>query len=201
MGMGDAGRNMNAVKEAAECLVDRKRLSLPQSKITISTVGPSPEAFMTLAGIPATLAWSLHSPDDRIRKMLVPSTRHSTVELRDGFLAALLTRPLKARTIMIAITLIEDINDSIEDAKKVAAFIKPMLDVSPKIVIDLIPYNDINVFGFKRPSDKAVNVFQNHLRDAGLFCTVRLTRGDDEAAACGMLATKRVKKGTGTSSS
>ena len=70
---------------------------------------------------------------------------------------------------------------------------KPILTIAPKIALDLIPYNDINVHGFKRPSTNAINNFQNLLRGEGYFCSVRLTRGDEESAACGMLATKRIK--------
>jgi 23S rRNA (adenine2503-C2)-methyltransferase len=173
--------------------VDRNRLSMAQGKITVSTVGPSPEAFMRLAPIPATLAWSLHSADDNIRKYLVPSTKHTTIELRDGLLAALETRTLRSRTIMIAITLIDGINDSEEDARKVVDFVRPMFTIAPKIMLDLIPYNDITVPGFSRPSHEKVMAFQKLLRKEGLFCSVRMTRGDEESAACGMLATKRVK--------
>jgi len=195
MGMGDSGRNMKAVGEAVACLADRERMCMAQSKITISTVGPSPEAFMELAAMPGTLAWSLHAADDAIRKRLVPSTRHTTVQLRDGLMAALATRPaLRTRTIMVALTLIDGINDSIEDAQKLADFIRPALAVAPKIALDLIPYNDISVPGFVRPSREKVNAFQAHLREQGFFCSVRVTRGDEESSACGMLATKRLKK-------
>jgi 23S rRNA (adenine2503-C2)-methyltransferase len=195
MGMGDAGRNIAAVDEAVRCLIDRDRMSLPQNKITVSTVGPSPEAFMLLAQIPATIAWSLHSPDDGIRKYLVPSTKHSTIQLRDSLLEALLTRSSpKLRTIMIAITLIDGINDSVEDASKVAEFIEPMMVVTHKIVVDLIPYNDNQLHGFRRPSIDRVNAFQQVLKGRGLFCAVRVTRGDAESSACGMLATKRAPK-------
>lgn len=194
MGMGDAGRNPIAVNDAVHCLIDRDRLSMPQSKITISTVGPNPEMFSILSKIPATLAWSLHSSDDKIRKLLVPSTKHTTIELRNGFMNGLLLREnIKTRTIMIAITLIDDINDSIEDATKLAEFILPMLEISPKIVIDLIPYNDNELNNFKTPSKEKVNNFQKILISYGLFCAVRMTRGDKESSACGMLATKRVK--------
>lgn len=192
MGMGDAGRNMDAVGEAVNCLTDRDRMSMAKAKITISSVGPSPEAFSTLAAMPGTLAWSLHSPDDKIRKVLVPSTKHTTVELRDGLLKALATREaIRTRTIMIALTLIDGINDSLEDAQKLVDFIKPMQEICPKIALDLIPYNDIDVYGFNRPSKEKVNAFQNHLRGEGLFCSVRVTRGDSESSACGMLATSR----------
>ena len=140
-----------------------------------------------------TLAWSLHSPDDQIRRRLVPSTRHSTIELRDGLIKALKTRSaIRTRTIMIALTLIDGINDSIEDAIKLADFIRPMLIDIPKIALDLIPYNDIEVDGFRKPTVEKVAAFQTSLREAGFFCTVRVTRGEDESSACGMLATKRV---------
>lgn len=66
-----------------------------------------------------------------------------------------------------------------------------MLEVAPKIILDLIPYNDVSVSGFTRPSKDKVNAFQRYLRKEGLFCSVRLTRGDDDSSACGMLATKR----------
>jgi 23S rRNA (adenine2503-C2)-methyltransferase len=192
--MGDAGRNTIEVGKAVACLTDRDRMCMANSKITISTVGPSPETFSEIAAMPGTIAWSLHSSDDTIRKKLVPSTKHTTVELRDGLLKALETRKtMNARTIMIALTLINDINDSTEDALKLVEFIKPMLLVSPKIAIDLIPYNDINVEGFAKPSKEKVNSFQRVIRENGLFCSVRVTRGDAESSACGMLVTKKVK--------
>ena len=168
---------------------------MASSKITISTVGPSPESFATLSAMPGTLAWSLHSADDKIRKKLVPSTRHTTVQLRDGLVKALKSRKaIRTRTIMIALTLIDGINDTEEDAIKLTDFIKPMLGDVPKIAIDLIPYNDISVPEFKKPSREKVNAFQRVVREAGYFCTVRVTRGEDESSACGMLATKRLKK-------
>lgn len=192
--MGDAARNIVNVGVAVNSLTDRKKLSMAAAKITISTVGPSPESFMTLASYPGTLAWSLHSPDDIIRKRLVPSTKHTTIELRDGLLKALETRSsLRTRTIMIALTLIDGINDSIDDARKLAEFIKPMTDIAPKIAIDLIPYNDISVPEFQRPSRQKINDYQSYLRDNGIFCSVRVTRGDEESSACGMLATERIK--------
>lgn len=195
MGMGDSGRNMVEVGSAVRALADRDRMSMAAAKLTISTVGPSPEAFMTLADMPGSLAWSLHSADNTIRRKLVPSTRHTVEALRDGFLDALASRPsLRTRTVMVALTLIDGINDSLEDADKLVHFIRPMFTVAPKVMIDLIPYNDISVPTFKRPPVQRVNAFQRHLREQGIYCSVRVTRGDEEYAACGMLATKRIKK-------
>jgi 23S rRNA (adenine2503-C2)-methyltransferase len=156
--MGDAGRNLNAVSEAVYALADRDRFCMAQSKLTVSTVGPSPEIFQLLADLPCTIAWSLHAADDKLRKLLVPSTKHTTIELRNGLIYAL-SNNIKSKVITIAITLI----------------------------------NDINIPGFERPSRDRINAFQEVLRDQGYFCSVRVTRGDEEASACGMLATKRMK--------
>jgi 23S rRNA (adenine2503-C2)-methyltransferase len=194
MGMGDAGRNIAAVDEAVVCMTDKLRFSLPQNRITVSTVGPSPEVFKELARLPCNLAWSLHSPDDRIRKLLVPSTQHTTAALRLGLEEAMLSRQsLGARSLMVTFTLIDGINDSVEDADKVIEFMRPLQVVSTKLALDLIPYNDIHIPEFKRPSDDKVRAFQGRLRAAGYFCMVRLTRGDSESAACGMLATRHAK--------
>lgn len=194
MGMGDAGKNIDSVVAAVRCLTDRNRFCFAQSKVTVSTVGPTPEVFQQLADVPCTIAWSLHAADDGLRKRLVPTTRHTTAQLRDGLVAALATRPtFKQRTVMIAVTLIAGVNDRVEDAEALAEFIRPMLVIVPKIALDLIPYNDIGMANLGRPSDDSVCAFQRILRSHGYFCSVRVTRGDDEAAACGMLTTKNLR--------
>jgi 23S rRNA (adenine2503-C2)-methyltransferase len=196
MGMGDAGRNLEEVRLAVEALTDGARMGMARAKVTIRSVGPSPEAFMELAAMPGTLAWSLHSSKDDVRRVLVPSTTHTTVELRDGLIAALKTRKsLRMRTLMVACTLIDGVNDSVEDARLLAAFIRPMLEVAPKVALDLIPYNDINVAGliFRPPSTERIQLFTDVLREEGMFCAVRTPRGRAESSACGMLATTTLR--------
>jgi 23S rRNA (adenine2503-C2)-methyltransferase len=197
MGMGDAGRNLEEVRLAVEALTDGARMGMARAKVTISSVGPSPETFMELAAMPGTLAWSLHSSKDDVRKVLVPSTTHTTVQLRDGLIAALKTREsLRMRTLMVACTLIDGVNDSVEDARLLAAFIRPILEVAPKVALDLIPYNDINVAGliFRPPSTERIQLFTDVLREEGMFCAVRTPRGRAESSACGMLATSTKKE-------
>ena len=53
---------------------------------------------------------------------MVPSTRHTTEELREGLMRALETRhATRTRTCMIACTLVAGVNDRPEDALKLAA--------------------------------------------------------------------------------
>ena len=54
--------------------------------------------------------------------------------------------------------------------------------------INLIPFNPIPQSGLTRSPHERVLAFAKLLQDAGLVVTIRKTRGDDIAAACGQLA-------------
>jgi 23S rRNA (adenine2503-C2)-methyltransferase len=54
--------------------------------------------------------------------------------------------------------------------------------------VNLIPFNPFAASGLTRSSNARVHAFSAVLSDAGLVTTVRKTRGDDIAAACGQLA-------------
>jgi len=192
MGMGDAGINCINAAQAAAILTDQERFGLAKSKCTISTVGPSPEAFMALAVAPCMLAWSLHSPNDELRRLLVPThTIYSTVQLRQALIDALLTRPAaRSRTLMVAATLIAGINDSDDDARHLAHFVGPLVDACVKLNVDLIPVNPVaHAPHFHRPSTQRLRAFAHvvKLHEPRVHVALRVTRGDDENAACGQL--------------
>ncbi len=142
MGMGDAGANPRSAVAAASALVDQRRFGLGRQRVTLSTVGPSPRAFAELAAAPAVLAWSVHAADAELRKMLVPSTRFSPTELRDGLVSALLSRPPgRYRQLMLAATLIDGVNCDGAAARQLAEFIKPLREATgDRVMVDLIPY-------------------------------------------------------------
>jgi adenine C2-methylase RlmN of 23S rRNA A2503 and tRNA A37 len=150
MGMGEPLNNPVAVGAAVERLThDNLGFGFSKTRVTVSTVAPSPEAILRHAAYwysrsggggddgddgrttglganerassdqkqqqeeeeegkgclaDAMLAWSVHAADDATRKLLVPTTRHSMVELREAFRAALASRPSKTlRTLMIEV--------------------------------------------------------------------------------------------------
>ncbi|MFB3080183.1 MAG: 23S rRNA (adenine(2503)-C(2))-methyltransferase RlmN, partial [Nitrosomonadaceae bacterium] len=59
---------------------------------------------------------------------------------------------------------------------------------------NLIPFNPFSNSGYKRSSSEATHRFRDVLMQAGLVTTVRKTRGDDIAAACGQLAGRVLDK-------
>jgi 23S rRNA (adenine2503-C2)-methyltransferase len=57
-----------------------------------------------------------------------------------------------------------------------------------KCKVNLIPFNPFPESGLTRSLPQRVQAFMHLLQDAGMIATVRKTRGDDIAAACGQLA-------------
>jgi 23S rRNA (adenine2503-C2)-methyltransferase len=195
MGMGEPADNAKSVLRAVDVMVDRRLFGLAQSKVTISTVAPNPLAFHTLGQAPAYLAWSVHAVDDKVRRRLVPTTVNTMEELRCTLVNALKTRTTKLRRTMLEVALIAGVNDSDEDAELLAAFSKKIMnDVErSRVVVNLIPYNSIDHPTYQTPSMERILAFQKIIVGGGLLCYVRTTRGEDESAACGQLATKKLR--------
>ncbi|KAL7532800.1 hypothetical protein ACHAXR_004857 [Thalassiosira sp. AJA248-18] len=193
MGMGEPADNIDQVVPAVNTMVDRRMFGLAQSKVTISTVAPDPTVFAELGKAPAVLAWSVHAVDDMLRHSLVPTTKHSMEELKNGLVQALSCRSNKLRRTMLEVALIEDVNDSDEAARLLAAFSQSIMDEVPgsKVVVNLIPFNAIDHPTYRTPSMERVLGFQKIVTDGGVLCYVRTTRGDEDSAACGQLATKK----------
>ena len=198
MGMGEAGDNLDAVRKAVDVMTDRSCFGLAPSKITISTVGPTPQVFSELAKADAVLAWSVHAVRDDLRKKLVPTTKYSMKELGDGVVKALTDRSKRLRNLMLEVTLMDGINDGVQEAEDMASYALELMDrvEGMKLMINLIPFNDIGYEQYRRASDENVAAFQKVLVDSGVKAYIRTTRGDDESAACGQLATKKRKKCT-----
>lgn len=198
MGQGEPADNSDAVVKAAETLVDPNLYQLAPRRVTISTVAPSPESFKELGKAPVVLAWSVHASRDELRKQLVPTTKHTMDELRAGLIESLQGRSKRLRNIMIEITLLDQINDSEDDAKHLIGFCQPLLEQVQgiKLVVNLIPWNDIGASVgpaslYQKPKLSRVLAFQKILQSGGILCYIRTTRGDEENAACGMLNTKK----------
>ena len=198
MGMGEPADNADAVVEATRILTHPQQFQLAPRKVTISTVAPTPEAFLHLGKAPAVLAWSVHASRDDLRRALVPTTKYTMEELRDGLVQALLGRSRKMRATLLEVTLLDDLNDGPDDAAHLADFCHDLIALVPgmKLVVNLIPWNDIGAAKgparlYRPPTQASVLAFQKVLVKAGLLCYIRTTRGDDQRAACGQLATQR----------
>jgi 23S rRNA (adenine2503-C2)-methyltransferase len=211
MGMGEPADNVDAVVAATYIWTHAQQFQLAPRRVTISTVAPTPQAFPALGTAPAVLAWSLHTANDALRKQLIPTVRYSVSELGQALIATLQQRSKRMRTIMLEVTLLQEINDTIEAAHEIAHFVQDMNDqvTGLKVVINLIPWNSIHpqegddgavpsgstgrtvqIQRYRPPSDDRIQTFQRELvQHYGLKCYIRTTRGDEQSSACGQLAT------------
>lgn len=199
MGMGEPADNVEHVVPAAKALVHASMFQLASRRVTISTVGPTPACFAELAEAPVVLAWSVHGSRDVVRQALVPTTKYTMKELRAGLLQALEGRSRALQSTMLEVTLLRGVNDSHEDAMDLIDFCRPIEEKSPKVVVNLIPWNNIGAdsgvaSSFEQPTPEQVMAFQKLLTENGIRCYIRTTRGDDESAACGQLATTKKRK-------
>ena len=181
MGMGEPLLNFDNLITALRILMEQRGHDFSGRRITVSTCGIVPKMRLLGEAVPVNLAISLHAADDAIRDQLMPVNK--TYPL-DQLLDACQEFPLPPRRrIMMEYILIKDLNDSPTQAKKL---IKRLHGIRCKI--NLLPYNENEVFPFERPPEERVFAFQKTLRDAGITTLVRTSRGSDISAACGQLA-------------
>lgn len=194
MGMGEPLLNADNVTETLRLL--HKEVGLSYRHLTVSTVGLVPQILeLAKKKLPIHLALSLHSPIDEIRSHLMPvNNRWSVQETVDAMFTY---QKSTGRKITIEYLLIDQVNDTIEQAEALARLLK-----GSKNVVNLIPFNYVDTEnGFRRPSRERVNAFRNKLEQYGVNVTERVERGHDIAAACGQLAGEHKGKFAGRNQS
>ena len=178
MGMGEPMMNLESVLEACALLPD---LGVTNRRTAISTVGWAPGIDELAAqSRPIRLALSLHAPNDALRsEIMAVNDRYSIEEV-----LAACDRHYDARRRMtfIEYVMLSGVNDRYEHAVELAALLDPK-----RYKINLIPYNPSGS-PYEGSSRAAIDAFQKTLEAEGIGATVRLTRGQDIAAACGQLA-------------
>ncbi len=182
MGMGEPLANFAAVTHATRTLAAPWGMGISARKITISTVGmhKAIEKLADQLDLPVTLALSLHAPNDALRKQLIPWAQFTTI---DQLVAACSTWFKKTgREITLEYILLAGVNDLPEHAEQLAGVVHKL-----RANVNLIRYNEVKGLAFQRPGGDDVHHFQRVLREHGVNCHIRASRGRDIAAACGQL--------------
>jgi 23S rRNA (adenine2503-C2)-methyltransferase len=202
--MGEPLLNLRAVLSSIRLLTDPRGMDLSHRAISVSTVGiPSGIARLGQAQPQVNLAISLHASSDRARALLIPgSQRHSIAEI---LAAAWEHFALTRRKLLIEYVLLAGVNDSLEDARRLAGLLRGHV-----VTVNLLSWNpvrppDTSTLGRKapptgsfasrltfRPSPSAaVAAFRDALLNAHIEVVVRQSKGVDIEAACGQLAGQR----------
>ena len=191
MGMGEPLHNYDETMKALRILADEHGFNLPPRRVTLSTVGLLP-ALERLANeeVMPNLAISLHAPTDAQRGTLVPINRKYGVA---EIIAACKRFPLKKRRrITFEYVLLAGVNDSIDDARRLARLLAGM-----KAKVNVIPLYAAAGIPYEGPSEDAIGRFARTLAEDGITVSVRKSRGRDIRAACGQLIVEGQKKSAG----
>ncbi|WP_216893343.1 23S rRNA (adenine(2503)-C(2))-methyltransferase RlmN [Nocardia alni] len=187
MGMGEPLANYKRVISAVRKITSPSPdgFGISQRNVVVSTVGLAP-AIRKFAdeGMSVTLAVSLHTPDDELRDTLVPvNNRWSVSEVLD---AARYYADMSGRRVSIEYALIRDINDQPWRADMLGSKLHKAL--GSRVHVNLIPLNPTPGSKWDASPKPVEREFVRRVEAQGVPCTVRDTRGQEIAAACGQLA-------------
>ena len=187
MGMGEPLQNYDQLLPALRVMLDDHAYGLSRRRLTVSTSGVVPMMDRLAQDCPVALAVSLHAPHDALRDNLVPLNRkYPLAELLASCKRYLAHAPRDFITFEYC--MLDGVNDRPEHARQLIELVNSYSDGRTWCKFNLIPFNPFAASGLLRSPPQRVVAFAKILSDAGIVTTVRKTRGDDIAAACGQLA-------------
>ena len=185
MGMGEPFHNYEETMAAIDRLNHPEGINLGARRFTISTVGlvPMIRRFANERS-QVNLAISLHASDDELRSSMLPINRKYPI---NALLEACRDYVEKThRRITFEWALIQDVNDSPEQARKLGSLLKGLL-----CHVNVIPLNPTRGYSGEATTQARARAFRDELQHTGIPCTIRIRRGIDIQAGCGQLAIER----------
>lgn len=182
MGMGEPLLNYQPTLAALRLMLDDNAYGLSRRRVTLSTSGVVPMMDRLRDDCPVALAVSLHASNDALRDELVPLNRKYPLSQ----LLAACNRYLERAPrdfITFEYVMLAGINDSDAHARELIALVR-----ETPCKFNLIPFNAFPDSGLQGSRRARIARFGEILLAAGIVTTIRKTRGDDIAAACGQLA-------------
>ena len=188
MGMGEPLANYDNLLAALRIVNAPWGFGFGARRVTISTSGVVPK-ILKLAEEPLgfRLAISLHGATNEVRNQIMPVNKKFPLE--ELIPAAKAFARKHGRMLTLEFILIEDINDSLEQAKKLAVIAREL-----HAHVNLIPYNKVEGLPWVRPSLTRQDRFVKELRALGVTATLRREKGHDIDAACGQLRLQKEKQ-------
>lgn len=184
MGMGEPLLNFENVAKSVSILTDKERIGLAPSRITISTAGIVKNIkLLADRNLRCGLAISLHSADPKIRREIMPVSEHNSLSELQTALAYF--HKTTGERITVEYLLLSKINDSKQDAEKLARFCRAF-----PVKMNIIEYNETEGSAFRKSDAQSRENFVDVLNRCNMVVNVRMSKGQDIAAACGQLVRK-----------
>jgi len=187
MGQGEPLLNFDAVMAAMRILLDSQAIGIAPRHATLSTSGIVPGIErLAQEKLRPKLAISLNASSDEQRDALMPINRKYPLSV---LLEACKRFPRGSREyITFEYVLLGGVNDTPEDARRVAKLLKDQ----GRVKVNIIPWNP-GALPFAEPTQESVLAFHRILIEKGVPTFTRYSRGRDVMAACGQLALTQIE--------
>ncbi|MBR4172837.1 MAG: 23S rRNA (adenine(2503)-C(2))-methyltransferase RlmN [Clostridia bacterium] len=187
MGIGEPLDNYENVVKFLHNVGNPAGLNIGYRHISLSTCGIVPKIYeLAKENLPITLSISLHAPNNEIRDSIMPI--NASYKLDELIKACKDYIKETKRRISFEYSLINGVNDSIENADELSRLISGML-----CHVNLIPVNSIEERDYSSDNKERIKKFSERLLKNGVNATVRRELGRDINASCGQLRRDSIK--------
>ena len=187
MGTGEPLDNYENLLKFLRMLTDENGQNLSMRNVTVSTCGIVPRIYdLAREKLSITLALSLHATTDERRREIMPIA--NTYTISECMAACRYYFEETGRRVTFEYSLIKGVNDSLRDAKDLAA-----LAGSISAHINLIPVNPVRERDYEQPDLSAVQAFRAKLEKHGINVSIRRVLGRDIDGACGQLRHRHIE--------
>lgn len=187
MGTGEPLDNYENLLKFLRMLTDENGQNLSMRNVTVSTCGIVPRIYdLAREKLSITLALSLHATTDERRREIMPIANNYTIS--ECMAACRYYFEETGRRVTFEYSLIKGVNDSLRDAKELAA-----LAGSISAHINLIPVNPVRERDYEQPDLSAVQAFRAKLEKHGINVSIRRVLGRDIDGACGQLRHRHIE--------
>lgn len=184
MRMGEPFDNPGNVMDSLEVFTAEWGYAMSPRRITVSTIGVIPGMKEFLVRNKCHLAISLHTPFENERRELMPAEIkypiHEVIHIISGFDVGL------QRRISFEYIMFRGFNDTMRHVAELARILNKI-----RCRINLIRFHPIPGTRLESSDEWTIQNFQQALKDKGIITTLRASRGQDIAAACGLLSTRK----------
>ena len=182
MGMGEPLDNLDEVMRVIAILTEPWGLAWSPKRVTVSTVGKLPELKILCEQTSVHVAVSVHNAVQEERSSMMPIERISPI---DRVMEVLSNYDFAhQRRLSVEYICWQWFNDDIQHAEKLRELLP-----NEHVRVNLIRFHPIpGIEKLRTSSDERMTFFRDYLSSKGVTCTIRRSRGEDIAAACGQLA-------------
>lgn len=184
MGMGEPLDNVDELFKVLEILTAPYGYAWSPKRITVSTIGMMKGLKRFLEESECHLAVSLHSP--------YPAERLSLMPVEKAFPAKEVIDLIKQydfnhqRRVSFEYIVFKNLNDSLKHAEALSCLLNRI-----PCRVNLIRFHAIPGVPLESSDIGKMEAFRDLLNAKGIICTIRVSRGEDIFAACGMLSTAK----------